>query len=303
MFTGITSQVGALVTAIVVLTGGAILRDGAAAADPNQDEQFLALLEKKDIPATKNVPSVIAFAHTVCGKLDDGMPADDLVDAMVNYAYSVDPSARRYAPGRLARTEARFITAAVEVYCPGNESKIVSIVHRVAAYTRGAVNSRSDLRKPPPALDMINMPAAWQEQTRSAVTRLPRLMSDGVFVGDRYGDDRPDWDAGDTVFASLIGAVPPEGLLPPNPPQIPPPPPPTAQLLKPPRPIAAPPPPQQPPPPPQQPPPPAVAPQPGGAAGGGGGGGGGGNGGGGNGGGGPVEPTPAMPPGFVRVAP
>ena len=44
MFTTITSQAGALATAIVVLTGGAILRGGAAAADQSQDEQFLALL-------------------------------------------------------------------------------------------------------------------------------------------------------------------------------------------------------------------------------------------------------------------
>jgi hypothetical protein len=106
---------------------------------------------------------------------------------MVNYAYGVDPNARRYAPGRLARTEARFISAAVEVYCPGNESKIASIVHRVAAYTRGAADSRSDLRKPPPALDMINMPAAWQEPRRSGVMGLPQLMNGGAFVGAATG--------------------------------------------------------------------------------------------------------------------
>jgi hypothetical protein len=63
MFTGITSHAGTLVTAIVVLTGAAILRGGTAAADPNQDEQFLELLDKEDIPALQNVPSLIATAQ------------------------------------------------------------------------------------------------------------------------------------------------------------------------------------------------------------------------------------------------
>jgi uncharacterized membrane protein YgcG len=334
MFTGISSQVGALVTAIVVLTGGSILRGGAAAADPNQDDQFLALLEKQDIPAIRNVPSLIDTAHTVCRKLDGGMPADDLVDLMVNNAYSIDSTARQYAPGRLARTEARFITAAVGAYCPGNESKIGSLKHHLAAYTRDGVNSGSDLRKPPRALDVITMPAAGQEPTGSGVMGLPHVMNGGVLVGGRYGDDRPDGEARGAMLASLIGAVPSGDMIQPDPPQLPPPSPPAGHLQIAPRPIAAPPRPQQPPPPPQQPPPPpeqpppppqqpppppeqppppplqppppAVAPQPGGAAGSGGGGnGGGGNGGGGNGGGGggPAGPKPFMPPGFVRVAP
>ncbi|AFC43537.1 hypothetical protein OCU_23180 [Mycobacterium intracellulare ATCC 13950] len=287
MFTGTTSHAGALVTAIVVLTGAAILSGGAAAADPNQDDQFLALLDKAEIPALKNVPSLIATAHKVCRKLDGGMPVDALVDEMVNNAYRIDPPERLYAPGRLARTEARFITAAVEIYCPYHRGKIASIManraqgsrqptHRVAAYAHNTVTSGSDLRDTPPGLDMTNMPA------------------------------------GRTMLASLIGAVPAGDPLLPNPPQIPAPPPPTAHILAPPPPIAAPPPPKQSPPQPQQPPqpqevePPADAP-PGGPAGGGGNGGGGigGGGSGGNAGGGPVEPSPArpMPPGFVRLAP
>lgn len=68
MFTGITSRAGALVIAIVVLTGAAILSSGAAAADPSQDDQFLSLLDKKGIPAIKNVPSLIVTAHKVCRK-------------------------------------------------------------------------------------------------------------------------------------------------------------------------------------------------------------------------------------------
>jgi len=325
-FTGITIHAGALVTAIAVLTGAAILRGGAAVADPNQDQQFLALLDKEGIPALSGVPSLIYTAHKVCRKLDAGMLADDLVDAMVNDAYGIDPPERLYASGRLARTEARFITAAVEAYCPYDQSKIASIVANPAAgwneptqrvATHNAVNSGGDLREPPPGLDMINMPAARQEPTGTAAVWMPHLMDGGVFVAGRSGGDRSDFDAHGTVLVSLIGAVPSGEITDPSPPQPPAPPPPAAHVQTAPRPIAAPPRPnqspprpQQPPPPPQQPPPPAVAPQPGGAAGSGGdgGNGSGGNGGGSGGGGGggrPAEPSPEppMPPGFVTLAP
>jgi hypothetical protein len=330
MFTGITTHAGSLVTTVVVLTGAVILRSGAAAADPNQDDQFLALLNQEDIPALEGVPSLIATAHIVCRKLDAGMLADGLVDAMANNAYDTDPSLRLYPPGRITRTEARFITAAVEAYCPYDQGKIASIManpapasdeptHRVATSTRNAVNSGSDLREPPPARDMINLPAAWQQPTGTGAVRLPDLMDGGVFASGR-GGNRSDCDAHGPALASLIGAIPGE-VTPPNPPQIPAPTPPAAQIRTPHRPMAPPPPPQQPPPPPQQPPPPpqqpppppqqvespAVGPQPGGAAGSGGGGstGGGGNGSGSTGGGGPAEPSPApsMPPGYVRLAP
>ena len=69
MSTRITTHVGALVTALAVITGTAILRGGAAAADPDQDDQFLALLEKQEIPAVANPPRVINAAHKVCLKL------------------------------------------------------------------------------------------------------------------------------------------------------------------------------------------------------------------------------------------
>ena len=55
---GITSHAGTLVSAILVLTGAAILRGGAAAADSNQDDQFLALLDQQGIPALEGVPSL-----------------------------------------------------------------------------------------------------------------------------------------------------------------------------------------------------------------------------------------------------
>lgn len=53
MFTGIASHAGALGAALVVLIGAAILHDGPAAADPNQDDRFLALLEKKESPPSR----------------------------------------------------------------------------------------------------------------------------------------------------------------------------------------------------------------------------------------------------------
>lgn len=289
--TGLTSHAGALVAALVVLNGAAIACGGAAVADPNQDEQFLALLDDEGIPAVKGVPSLIYTAHEVCRKLDAGMSATGLVDKMVNDAYGVDPPERLYAPGRLARTEARFITAAVEVYCPYDQGKIASIeaisaagwnvpTHRVIPYTHDAVNSAGELPK---------LPSTWDTSALSAPRQQPA--STGI------------------AFASLIGAVPSGEINEPTPPQLPTPSPPGAHLRTAPRPVATPPRPKHLPPPPQQPPPPAVGPQPGDAAGGGGiggGGTGGGTGGGGSGGGGhPVEPAPAppMPPGFVTLAP
>jgi hypothetical protein len=285
MFNGITSHAGTLVIAIVVLTGAAILCNGAAAADPDQDDQFLALLDKEEIPAVVNVPSVIAAAHKVCRRLDSGVPVEDLVGVMQNDMYSIEPALRRY-PVRVTTTVTRFITAAVETYCPSNQSKIVSITanpatgsngpkHRVAAYKHNAVNVGSGLPEP-----------------------LPDWMGSGVYVAGRHGGNGSDCGAYGTVLASLTGAVPSGEITPPNPPQIPTPPPQTAQIRTPPRTVAAPSPPQQPPPPPPQVEPPAVGPQPGGAAGSGGS-----DGSGGDGSGAEAPPTPAMPPGFVRLAP
>ncbi|ORV17883.1 DUF732 domain-containing protein [Mycobacterium celatum] len=276
MLTGITSRAGTLVTTIVVLTGAAVLHADVAGADPNQDDQFLALLDKEEIPALANVPSIIATAHKVCRKLDGGVPVDDVVDTMTDNAYGVDPLLRLYPPARVTSTVTRFITAAVEVYCPDDQGKIASIManpepgsgeptHRLGAYTRNAANSGNDALEP---------------------------TDGGVFLAGRYRSDRSDGYADDTVLTSLTAAVPSGEITPPNPPQIPTPPPPAAHK------------PQQQPPPPQQVEPPAAAPQPGDAAGSGGGGSGGGNG---NGGSGPVpaepSPEPPIPPGFVRLAP
>jgi Protein of unknown function (DUF732) len=270
MFTGTTGHSGALITATVVLTGAAILHGGAASADSNQDDQFLALLDQEGIPALRGVPSLIETAHDVCRTLDAGMPAPGLVDAMVNNAFGIDPAERGYAPDRLARTEARFITAAVGAYCPYDRGKIASIranatgwdesAHRVTGNI-GAVNSGSDRRESPTArptgeIDDPNPPQLPGPPPRAAQIQTPRLP-----------------------------------IAAPSAPKRPPPPP---QLVKPPA--------QQPPPPPQQAESPAAGPQPGGAASGGGGGSAGGNGGGspgGTGGGVPTDPSP----GFVRLAP
>lgn len=283
MYTDTSSRPGALITATVVLTGAAILRSGAALADANQDDQFLALLDQEGIPALENVSSLVETAHKVCRALNAGIPADRVVDAMVDYADSVDPAERLYAPGRLARTEARFIIAAVGAFCPYDQSKITHLVtdpaskwndptHRVTDDFRSAVNSSNDRR-----------------------------------------GGRSDFNEHRAVLTSLIGTVPSGQLAPPDPPQIPSPPQ-SAQLLAPPRPVA-PPPRQLRVPPPQYPPPPVVAPQPGPAAGSGGSGSNGGGDGSGSSGGGlpspppappPVPPAPPAPhssPGFVRLAP
>jgi hypothetical protein len=271
MFTGITTHAGSLATTIVALTGAAILHGGAAAADPNQDDQFLALLNQEGIPALSGMPDLIATAHDACRALDEGYSASTVVDTLTNFASRNDPS---QDIGRYHRTEVRFLRAAVGAYCPYDQGKIASVManpvpgwneptHRDAAYTHNAVNSGGDLREPP---DMIDLPAAWQEPMGTGAVWVSHLMDGGVFVAGRCGDERSDCDAHGTVFASLIGAMP-GGVPPPNPPQIPAPPPPTGQTLTPPLPIAAPPPPKQLPqqveplpqqvePPPQQPPPP-----------------------------------------------
>jgi len=233
MFTGITrstgitshGHLGTLATAILVLTGAAILRGGAAAADPNQDDQFLALLDQEGIPALEGVPYLIDTAHKVCRAVDAGFSANAVVDAMVQFAYSQDPAERNYAPGRLARTEARFVTASVEAYCSYDRGKIASLTANPAsawnvatppgtAYAHTAVT--------------VTMPAQWR----------------GFVVAGRSG-------------------VPAGDITQPKPPEIPtPPPPPVAHLQTPPQPIAEPPRPRQPAPAPLQPAPAPLQPAP-----------------------------------------
>src|ERR1700728_1954411 len=126
MSTRVTANAGSLAAAIVALTGAAILPGAIAVADQNQDNQFLALLAKQQIPAVEGVPSLINEAHQVCRAFDAGFSADDIMHAMLENAYSADPKERQFDPGRLARTEARFMTAAVGAYCPNYQSKLAS---------------------------------------------------------------------------------------------------------------------------------------------------------------------------------
>lgn len=249
MSPSIAYHAGVLATTFVVLTGGGWLRDGAAAADPNQDAQFLALLEREQIPALGGVPSLIATAHKICGKLDRGATVDAVVDDMKDHSLT-NPAGHRFPDRRVMSTITRFITASVEAYCPGDRSKIVSIT-AYAAPEQG-----------PPA--------------HPVSLRTPEL---------------------------------PVGDLAPDPPEIPAPPPDAPTLAPPPRPIAVPPPPKHSPPPrPRQQPPPnqpplaGEAPEPGDAGGAGSGDTGGGDTGGSEGGT-PAEPSPPMPPGWVRLAP
>ncbi|WP_343602366.1 DUF732 domain-containing protein [Mycobacterium sp.] len=283
MFTGITLLAGVLVSAVVDLTGAAILGGAPAAADPGQDQQFLALLNQEGIPAVKNNPSLIATAHKVCRELDGGMPADDLVDQMRNRSYQINPI-ERLLPDRVTRTVTRFISAAVGAYCPRDQGRIASMS---AGLAHGSAAP------------------AGRDLPGAAVVELPFMTDGGVVVAGRYPDGGRDRDAHVTVLVPVIRVVPSGDIVPTDPPEIPPPPPPQAQIQKPLPAVAAPPAPKQAPAPPQQAEPPEVAPPAPGIGGGPDGiDGTGGNGaGGGAGGAGPEEPEPDPGPGWVRMAP
>lgn len=147
MFSGHTRIAGAVLTAIAVGTGAAILPGATAAADPSQDDQFLTLLGYEDIPAVDNASSLIDTAHKVCARLDEGMPAGDLVELIRNNGFNENPLARFYPQRRVTKTINRFISAAVQSYCPYDQGKIASLTaqavpasneptFRVAVYTR-----------------------------------------------------------------------------------------------------------------------------------------------------------------------
>jgi Protein of unknown function (DUF732) len=118
MFTGITTHASYPVTAFVVLTGAAILGGGAASADSNQDDQFLALLSQQGIPALSGVPDLIKTAHDVCGELNSGVPTDAVVAEFEDFANSVTPGRD---PGRVHRSAIRFVTASAGAYCPNHQ--------------------------------------------------------------------------------------------------------------------------------------------------------------------------------------
>lgn len=230
MFTGTTGRASALVAAVVVLTGVVMLPNGTATADPNPDDQFVALLDQKGIPALENVPSLIATAHRVCRQLDGGMPVDGVVDDMRERAFKVNSAGGQYPPDRVMRTIARFISASVEAYCPSDQPKIASLQ------------------------SMANPVPGSNEPTQRGTLNTHNAASS-------------IWSEREAHVAS-IGLFPEGETGEPEPPQLPPPPPPTAHVMTPPLPAATPPPPRQPPPPEQAPPPgpqqePPAAPEPG----------------------------------------
>ena len=122
MRTRITSLADALLSASVMLTA-AIICAGAAGADPNQEDQFVALLAQLQIPATDNVPGLVYRAHELCRELDRGASFQAVVDDVTNTSYQDNPSLH-LVPDRVTRTAVRFITASVDVYCPSHQGQL-----------------------------------------------------------------------------------------------------------------------------------------------------------------------------------
>lgn len=113
---------------------------------------------------------------------------NDIVDGLRNDAYNIDPVMRLY-PVRLTTTMTRFISAAVEIYCPNHHSKMAFAManfepgsneptHRVAASTRSAVNSGSDLRAS--VSDMTIMSPGWREPTGAMLASVLGAVRAGI---------------------------------------------------------------------------------------------------------------------------
>jgi len=117
--TVITSLQDALVNASVVLTA-AIICAGAASADPSQQQdEFVSLLERDEIPALDNVPTLVARAHQICRELDGGASVYTVVDEEMNGMFEENPAYHQEA-NRVRRTAVRFIAVSAEVYCPSH---------------------------------------------------------------------------------------------------------------------------------------------------------------------------------------
>jgi hypothetical protein len=116
--TGITTLADALVSVSLVLTA-AIDCAGAASADPNQQDQFVALLEQDQIPVVDNLPALVARAHQICVELNGGTSVYTVVDEEMNYMFEESPAFRQDT-ARVHRTAVRFIAVSAEVYCPSH---------------------------------------------------------------------------------------------------------------------------------------------------------------------------------------
>lgn len=120
----ITTLANVLFNAALVLTA-AIVCAGAARADPGQQDQFLALLEQEQIPPTgpDEVPGVVARAHQICADINGGTPVAASIEDEINRGYADNPVLRLHAD-RVRRTAVRFVTASVDVYCPGHKGEL-----------------------------------------------------------------------------------------------------------------------------------------------------------------------------------
>ncbi|CAJ1499301.1 DUF732 domain-containing protein [[Mycobacterium] kokjensenii] len=307
MFIHTFSHPGTAITAAAAMAA-ALLSGGIATADPGQDDQFLAVLQRDQIPVMYNAATVIDAGQTVCRKLDDGIPAGDVLDGLENDAFQMNPELNQEA-ARLAVTMSRFISAAVEVYCPAEQGKIASLQSSVPDRPREALRVVlvSNSGTTPAAMGAtLGSPVgtiATGDASQPGPPKIPPPKAPEAKIPRRPGavtKPRPR-----QVPPPPPQATPARPQQPPPPPQQAPPPPPPLQQAPPP-----PPPPQQaPPPPPQQAPPsPGAGPQPGGIAeGGSGNGNGNGNGGNGIGDAAPPAPPPPpeqpRPPGMIQLVP
>ncbi|WP_046315199.1 DUF732 domain-containing protein [Mycobacterium sp. UM_Kg1] len=300
-----TTYGGVTLTAVAAIA--TMLHAGAAAADPSQDDQFLAVLQSKQIPALENIPTVVAAGHTVCRKLDDGVPENVILDGLTNDAFEMNPSLRLQS-ARLSATMSRFISAAVEVYCPGDLNKIAegtAVRLGPASHSANLITTVTFRRSPSAVAGQVGRPAADPLALSWPIGAVPT-------ADLSQPNPPPPAPAPPQAKAphspQVIAKPPPPQRVVPPPPQQPPPPP---QQPPPPPEQLEPPPPQQPPPAPEQVDPPANGPGTGTGSGTGGGGGGGGTGSGqgpgagGSGDGGAAEPSPAQPrpPGLIQLVP
>lgn len=110
-----------LVGILAAVVAGLSLGSAVAVADPDQDQRFLAMLDQEHAPAVENVPSIIAAAHRVCVRFDEGTSFDVLRQDMAERSMAANP-VERSMPDRVNLAMTRAITAAVEVYCPAHRN-------------------------------------------------------------------------------------------------------------------------------------------------------------------------------------